>query len=228
MTSPSVGDSAAGLASEDRRQISNELHDGLLQALTGIALKLKSIESLITANPAAAVRAIRDVQNVLIEEQRDIRVLMMGLREPDLGGAPGSFSERFRQLIRRVEAVWDVTIMATVEVPDGIAERTRAHEVLRIVQEAIVNAVRHGRARIVRVKLEHRDAALRLAVADDGSGFSFRGDFDDHALATQRIGPVTLKARVKALTGTMTIHSGDDGVRLEIVVPIAAPMEEPE
>jgi signal transduction histidine kinase len=208
---------------EERERLSHELHDGVLQSLTGIAFRLKSVEALLATDTEAARLALVEVQRMLLEEQREVRMFVLGLRSLDSAEPRGTFRQRIEQLLRRVESVWGVTVSATIGFDDVELSPARGHEVLRIIQEAIVNSTRHGDAKVVRVAVGRRgDDALTLSLTDDGRGFSFQGTYDAAALQEARIGPVTLKARAKALGAGLVIHSGPNGARIEIDVPLRA------
>ncbi len=94
-----------------------------------------------------------------------------------------------------------------------------ADDVPHIVQEAVVNAARHGGASEVGVRADLRNGSLCVTVSDNGRGFAFRGHYDHAALAALRRGPVMLKERVNTLGGTLSIDSTAGGARLEIELP---------
>jgi signal transduction histidine kinase len=106
--------------------------------------------------------------------------------------------------------------------PAGAVPTALFRDVYRLVQEASVNAARHGKATEVRVSLVVRDGWLDIGVADDGCGFPFQGRFDGDALAKRQLGPRTLRERVSALGGTLALESSGAGARLEMRLPLAA------
>lgn len=69
------------------------------------------------------------------------------------------------------------------------------------------------------MRLEIGDAKVRLTLTDDGCGFPFNGNLNDRALRRRRMGPVSLKQRVHANGGRMSIHVGEDGAQLAIEPP---------
>jgi signal transduction histidine kinase len=71
----------------------------------------------------------------------------------------------------------------------------------------------------VHVAVAREDGHVHVAVSDNGRGFPFEGDYDHAKLDAQQLGPVMLKERVKALGGTLAIHSTRAGARLDIRLP---------
>ena len=96
----------------------------------------------------------------------------------------------------------------------------QARELVRIVQEALVNIRKHSGARTVVLRLTAADDGLVLTVDDDGRGFQFEGRLNLDELDAARRGPLVIKERVRVLGGTMRIDSAPGrGSRLEIFVP---------
>jgi signal transduction histidine kinase len=89
-----------------------------------------------------------------------------------------------------------------------------------MVHEAVVNALKHGDPSRIRVDLDAEGSVLRIRVADDGHGFSFRGRYDHAALAEARLGPASLRDRAASLGGTLTIDSEGSGSCVEITLPL--------
>ena len=93
-----------------------------------------------------------------------------------------------------------------------------------MLQEALVNAIRHGGARELTVTCLAMGADLAVAVSYQGRGFAgFNGRHDLVSLNRMRVGPRTLKERVSAVKGSLVIESGETGARVEIRVPLRGP-----
>jgi signal transduction histidine kinase len=90
-----------------------------------------------------------------------------------------------------------------------------------MVQEALVNAIRHGAAKEVTVTCLTMGFDLAIAVSYQGRGFAgFHGRHDLASLNEMKVGPRTLKERVSAVGGSLVIESGEGGARVEIRVPM--------
>ncbi len=208
---------------DERIRLARDLHDGVIQALTGAALRLESARQLLDAYPAAAGRLIEEVQDVLVSEQRELRDVIGDLEPERSGARQEGLAERLTELGERVARHWDLGVELRAELAAEPIAGELAHQICRIVQEALVNASRHGQASRATVEVRLDERAVHLAVADDGCGFPFTGTYDFATLTARRLGPVSLKQRVAALGGRLAITSSADGARLDIELPRPSP-----
>jgi signal transduction histidine kinase len=92
--------------------------------------------------------------------------------------------------------------------------------VIQIVREAFNNIQKHSGAQSVEVRAERRGREVEVSVKDDGRGFPFAGAFTLDELDAARIGPISIKRRVRMLGGQLTIDSRPgDGAVLTFRVP---------
>jgi signal transduction histidine kinase len=210
---------------EERMRVSRDLHDGVLQSLAGAALKLETIRWLVRTEPELARDRLADVQRLIAQEQRALRLFIQDPKFTPLSTplADAPLHCRLRDLVRRLEALWGVRVSLEQEHLDEQRVNLLADDVCHIVQEAVVNAARHGGATQIAVCAGLRGGRLCLIASDNGRGFAFRGHYDHAALAALRLGPVRLKERVNTLGGTVTIDSTPGGARLEIEIPCPPP-----
>jgi signal transduction histidine kinase len=206
-------------------RVSRDLHDGVLQSLAGAALKLETIRWLVRTEPELARDRLADVQRLIAQEQRALRLFIQDPKFTPLSTplADAPLHCRLRDLVRRLEALWGVRVSLEQEHLDEQRVNLLADDVCHIVQEAVVNAARHGGATQIAVCAGLRGGRLCLIASDNGRGFAFRGHYDHAALAALRLGPVRLKERVNTLGGTVTIDSTPGGARLEIEIPCPPP-----
>jgi signal transduction histidine kinase len=93
-------------------------------------------------------------------------------------------------------------------------------ELLRIVQEGLVNVRKHSSARHALVRLGSSASQWNLTLEDDGKGFPFSGRVTQDELDRMGKGPMIIKERVRLIAGTLTVESSPGtGTRLEIKVP---------
>jgi signal transduction histidine kinase len=207
-------------ALEERVRLARDLHDGLLQSLTGLAFQLEAVRAHLARAPADADTYLADVQRVLREEQARVRTTVEDLRgEPPPRTAALPLSDALAQVAGRLQSEWGVTVTIDVEQPEPPTGDSLRRDVDYLIREAVANAVRHGAARSVRVALSGHLDGLHLAVADDGRGFPFSGRHDQAALARQGWGPRALRDRVTARGGTLVVESDASGARIEMVLP---------
>jgi signal transduction histidine kinase len=209
-------------AGEERVRLARDLHDGVLQSLTGAALQLQTAERLMAKEPHAARTLLGEIQRMIADEQRDLRFFIHELKPGPIGALDdgGGLEPALRSLARRLESVWDLRVELPPHVPDLAAPDAVLGEVYRIVQEAAVNAARHGKASQVEVGLGRTGRMLSVTVTDNGAGFPFIGHYDHDTLIAMRRGPRTLRERVTALGGTIDIESSRAGSRVACSIPV--------
>ncbi len=208
----------AGLG--ERLRVARDLHDDVLQSLSGVGMQVGALAATLPQEPGAVREGLAGIQRLVLNEQRKLRFFVAELRggPPDVG-AP--LRSRLEGLGERVRSVWGLAVELTVDVPDAAVPAGLQREVYRLVQEALVNAARHAQASRVVADLRWSDGALRITVADDGRGFPFQGCLDHETLQRRRLGPFTLKERVAALGGRLTIESSPRGATVTAVLPAA-------
>lgn len=206
----------------ERAHVARELHDGAVQALFGLEMKARAMQRHPDRASADYERQLDELQATLHREALGLRELMHALRPIRLdAGEPlaevlASVVERFRR---------DTGLPARF-VSDGTPialPPDTALEVVRIVQEALVNVRKHSRACNVLVRLARDRHACTLVVEDDGSGFDFDGRLTLDELDRCRTGPVVIKERARIAGVALAIDSTPGrGARIELTLPEAA------
>ncbi|MEQ1759648.1 MAG: two-component regulator propeller domain-containing protein [Vicinamibacterales bacterium] len=184
----------------ERARVSREVHDTLLQSMVGVALQCQALaESQDTGGMRDRLVQLRRRIDEHIDEGRD---LIWHLRSPSL--------ERY-DLVSAIQRMADHLVTDTgvhvVFTSTGTAQgcSSRAErELLRIGQEAITNAVRHGRPTTVTIELAFGVDSLRLRVTDDGCGFD---PPDSNALSERHCGLTMMKERAEDVGGVCTVDS---------------------
>lgn len=220
-----IRDRFAAILSE-RNRIARDLHDGLTQSLTGVSLQLdlanKGVRSLADP-PAEIARRLALARDMLqfarAEARRSVADLRsQGLEAGDLMTALAALAESFRQA---QDTVVEVSTHGRPHRLSAVVETN----VLRICQEAVSNAVRHGGARRVTVELRFQAETLDLVVGDSGSGFDPSGV---PSVAEGHFGLAGLRERVEWLGGRMRLDSAPgQGTRLEVAIPYRQATVEP-
>lgn len=209
-------------ATEERLRFARDLHDGVLQLLSGTALQLEGVVKTMAAQPAEAVAQLRTLQEWLLGEQRELRSFIRRLRPGAPPASPAGADEgaELAPLVHSLRRQWGIEI-ALEQRPAGAAlPQALAFDVSQLIREAVANAVRHGGASCARLSLDHGEDHLRLTVRDDGHGLSRRGEFDHRQLEQMRLGPVSLRERAAGLGGSLRAISGDGGLELRFDLPL--------
>ncbi|MCE5264457.1 MAG: histidine kinase, partial [Deltaproteobacteria bacterium] len=211
-------------AVEERIRLARDLHDGLLQSLTGAALQLETIHRMMEREPEMARERLADIQRTIAAEQRNLRSHIRQLKL--LGAEPpekpdGDLSARLRELGERISRQSGPRVELDLKLDAATVPSALISDIYFIVTEALFNAGRHAHASSVRVEMSAGSDMLHITVEDDGTGFPFHGRYDHAALTALNIGPATLKERIASLRGSLTIESTPGGARLEITIPLS-------
>ena len=185
---------------DERTRLAAELHDYLAQNLTAISYRLAAAERSRTVEPEALTRHLATATRMLGSCRTELRRCLWDLRsdaldEPD-------FTAAIRKSAETVANDADVSIswnIARTKISDSTA-----HTILSITRELVSNAVRHGKARHVRISGELSDGMLRFSVCDDGCGFNpsnTQGAADGH------FGLDGIRERLRRHNGELDIKS---------------------
>lgn len=211
---------ADAVATEERIRLARDLHDGVLQSLTGIGLRLAAVRSLLDKDPRVARESLEAVQRLLTAEQRDLRFFIQELKPRPRREGEVSLAFQLTELVHRIELEWGLRAELRAGGLEEPIPESLAREVYNVIREALVNAARHGEASAVRLEIRKEgDERLCITVADNGRGFPFQGRLSHAELAERRLGPRNLFERVSSLQGTLELQSDSGGARLEIALP---------
>ncbi len=156
------------ISDEERRSIGQDLHDGLGQMLTGMALISQSLARRLAAQGRPEARQLEELTELIRQADQQARTLARGLIPVELE-ANGLQAALYR-LTRQTEQLFGIRCSFEAQENIQVADNMVATHLYRIAQEALNNAVRHGRAQTITVTLAADDEALHLWVRDDGVG----------------------------------------------------------
>jgi len=208
-------DAAVG---QERIRVARDLHDGVLQSLTGASLQLEAVHRLIGSDDDTARARVRNVQQVIETDQRELRSFITQLRPEAASPRSASLLARLETLAARFERQWDVGVQINMEPESPNFSDSLAAEIYNIVNEAAANAAKHAGGTHIDVNIDANDGEVVITVEDDGRGFPFHGTYDLNMLDELKRGPVTLKERVASLNGDLRLESSPAGTRLEVTL----------
>lgn len=205
----------------ERARVSREIHDTLLQSLGAIGLELETIASQLDPSQQFPRDSLRRLRQDVRRSVREARESIMELRSTRLERR--DLAEALRDLAARTKSSEGVQLAVAVEV-SGQPRRCSAEteeELLRIGQEAVSNAVRHGRPTKIEVALDYGEDALSLRVSDDGAGFVPAGF---PAGTGAHLGLMNMKERAEKIGGHVRISSQPGhGTAVLAVAPLSSP-----
>jgi len=184
----------------ERRRIGQDLHDGLGQMLTGIGLIANGLARRLESKKDNLAPEMAEIAAMVREADQYARALARGLVpvEIELGGLNGALE----RLSENAQRLFGISCSLSVRGTYAVEDLDVAMHIYRIAQEAVSNAVRHGRADTVRIVLSCSEEQIRLRVQDNGSGFVH----DPHDLPNG-MGLRIMHYRANILGGTLEIRS---------------------
>jgi len=192
---------------DERRRLANELHDGAVQSLSGVALLLDAgLNSIAEGRGAEA----REIIGRALERHRatigQLRSLSFNL-EPVVLRDQG-FAPAVRALTDQIALAHHVRVDLDVDAADQLAEKTQA-ALYQIIREALNQAVRRGPPHTLSVTMRQADeGGVETLIADDAPGERRRRSLEE------------LAERARTLNGVLTVHPGDrGGTTVRVVLP---------
>jgi signal transduction histidine kinase len=184
----------------ERNRIAQEIHDGIAQAFTGILLQLNAVEQPAGDSGPHAVLLTR-IADLAREGLAEARRSVMALR-PEPSRCRG-LESALRELAERSTVPGRIT--TTLESSAWPTRFTPEHEhqLLRIAQEAVSNAVRHARPQSIRISMTGDETHWALAVTDDGAGLAK----DPEISAQEGFGLTSMRERATAIGAEWIIQS---------------------
>ena len=202
----------------ERKYLASELHDSLGQGLVALQMTLRA--SLGDDGKSRALDALSDIRARCDDLVREVRNICHGLYPPTLE------SMGLETALRQIARDFDSQTEVIVQCPKSLGVRRLSSSVeialFRIAQEAVTNAVRHGKAKRVEVMLACPSGLTALSVTDNGVGF------DPEAAKGKGLGLTTIKERARAIGGQLRIESRPGLTTVSVHVPADAQPPEPE
>jgi signal transduction histidine kinase len=192
---------------DERRRLANELHDGAVQALSGVALLLdaglNSIEQGREDEARHIIGRALDRHRATIGQLRSLSFNLEPVVLRDQGFAPA-----VRALTDQIELAHHIRVELDVDEAEQLAEQMQA-ALYQIIREAVNQAVRRGPPRSLSVKVRHKeDGTVVTSIADDAPGERRRRSLEE------------LEERARTLNGDLTVdHGTGGGTTVRVVLP---------
>jgi len=192
---------------DERRRLANELHDGAVQSLSGVALLLDA--GLNSIEEGRGEEALQIIRRALVRHRATIgqlRNLSFNL-EPVVLRDQG-FAPAVRALTDQIELAHNVHVDVDVEAAEQLAEKTQA-AMYQIIREALDQAVHRGPPQTLSVTMRQTpDGGVETAIADDAPGERRRRSLEE------------LEERARTLNGVLTVDQGEEaGTTVRVVLP---------
>ena len=206
------------LIEQERTMIAANLHDRPIQNLTGVGYQLEKLAMMLDRGQVedAAVVA-NSAAEELATQLGELRGLMTDIRPPvlDAAGIAGAISDLASATAARQPGL-SIDVNAQIDRVDPNLETA----VYRLCEELLRNVVRHSGATHVAIEIEVEDETLRLACADNGTGFD--PSAIDSFAGRGHFGLVGMRERIELLGGVMSVNSEPSGTRVAFTAPVKA------
>jgi signal transduction histidine kinase/ligand-binding sensor domain-containing protein len=194
----------------ERSRIARELHDTLLQGFAGITMAMQALASRL--KPSDERRALEEIVEDAGSSLRAVRRSLAGLR--DRRDASSGLAAAIADVSRQLTGANGIRLkLALGDSPRPLPADVE-YNMLRIAQEAVLNAVRHSGARTLHVALDSTRDLVRLSVEDDGSGFE-----EADVPSTTHYGLIGMRERAAQIGATFHLTSAPGrGTAVSVVV----------
>ena len=200
---------------EEKIRLGHDLHDGIIQSLYAVGLTLESVRALLQTDVVEADRRLEQSRAALNNTIRDVRTYITGLAPDSLRS--GSFAHALEALLEELRA--GRTVRFDVRIDDAattLLSPEQAVDALQISSEAVSNALRHGGASLITVRVLQAEREVCLLVQDNGAGF------DPTTRRQGGHGLINMRARAERLGATVHLTSQPgDGTRVVVTLPLA-------
>ncbi|HEX6661108.1 MAG TPA: histidine kinase [Sphingomicrobium sp.] len=195
--------------SRSRIALARDLHDSVVQFLAGAAFRLEAMKRS-EASGRRLEPELNELKQLMMQEQGELRAFITALRSGTLVEL-ADLARDLKSLAERLSRQWAIECEFTHESADIMVSTNLHLDAHQLVREAVANAVRHARAKSVRIALSAGDGLVRLDMVNDGAAFPRQGG---------RIQlPQTLEERVNQAGGRIELSRGMGVTKLSISLP---------
>ncbi|MGV3772958.1 MAG: PAS domain-containing protein [Verrucomicrobiales bacterium] len=191
------------ISEKEKRRIGQDLHDGLGQYLTGIACMVKVVEQKLATKGLPEAGDVKKITNMVNETIFQARDLARGLCPVEL--ETNGLQAALQELANRLEKLFKVN--CTLKAPQlmKVYDNASAVHLYRIAQEAVNNAIKHGKATAITISLMPQNNQAVLTITDNGCGLP-KG-----ANKANGMGLRVMNYRANMIGATVTIEQAPEG-----------------
>jgi signal transduction histidine kinase len=209
---------AQGAREAERQRMAHDFHDGPLQSFISFQMRLEVIKKLMARDLDAAAAELRQLQDLCRSQVGELRGFVRSMRPSEEGVSLSASLSRMVEQFQRETGISSTFAAGDFHDPE---ETEVSLELLQIVRETLNNIYKHSGASRLALSINKREQRLEISAEDNGGGFPFSGSFNLDELELLRLGPVSIKRRVRMLGGEMQLESKPGhGASLQIRIPV--------
>ena len=201
-------------AVQERRRITYELHDGILQSLATIILRLESCRSRLLESQKELSRDIEGVEDFTRNSMTEIRNFLAGKETQPL--TPGTLIEKLRDELEFLQQSLGMEVILESEPEDPCMPDYIEREVYYALREALTNVTKHSHASRVEIHITQGPDLLEASLKDNGVGFD-----QDNQKNRSRLGLSGMGDRIKKIGGRLSVKSSPGlGTTVILAIPL--------
>lgn len=193
------------IANREQRRLGRDLHDGLCQTLAGLKLISEDLKEKLAAKSLPETKDLEIVESRLGEALAQVDMVSRGLYPVEL--ETNGLMAALEELADKISKVHTVDCQLKCQKSILINNGAVATHLYRIAQEAVINAIKGGRAKHITIRLFARGPHMVLSIADDGTGFSAKPSRNGMGLKIMdyraRMINASLQIRSNPMSGTL-------------------------
>jgi signal transduction histidine kinase len=210
---------AQAAALQERRRIMFELHDGILQSLATLILRLEGCRGRLSKTQTELAEEIESAENLTRASMKGIRQFLAGSDTQPI--ASGTLIDKLREEMRFLHEGLGLDVILESQPESLTLPVFIERETYYVLREALTNVTRHSHASRVEIQLKRMNGTLKGSLADDGVGFDQRNLRSENGF-----GLSGMKHRMSKIGGELLVESSPGyGTKISFVVPIAIPGE---
>ena len=200
------------ISDREQRRIGQDLHDGLCQHLAGIELMSQVLAQKLEAKSKIHAQQVSEIASHVRDAISHTRSLARGLSPVTIESE--GLTSALNELATNTEKIFHIACHCDFDEPVDIPDHSAATHLFRIAQEAVSNAIKHGKAGRVAISLRNARGRVVLKISDNGAGMPKR------PAQNKGMGLRIMQTRASMIGGTMAIEpNGDGGVDVTCSVP---------
>jgi signal transduction histidine kinase len=203
-------------ALHERRRINFELHDGVLQSLATLILRLEGCRLRLSDSQRALTEELRSLEELTRDSMKQIRQFLSGQQSSPL--VAGTLIEKLREEARFLRDGMGLDVILESDPEDLELPPDTEREVYYVLREALTNVTRHSHASKVTIQLIRKNGTLEGSLTDNGVGFS-----QDRVKNASGFGLNGMEQRIKEIGGELLVKSSPGhGTNLSFAISLTS------
>lgn len=190
------------ISHREQRRLGQDLHDGLCQTLAGVKLLSEELKEKLERRELPEAQDAEKIELHLREALRQADHIARGLYPVEL--ETQGLMSALEELATKMSRMYPVSCRFTCPRPAPLENATIATHVFRIAQEAVINAIKSGKAKDIQIQLHIQDSYGLLSVVDNGIGMQ-------HPVTRRGMGLKIMEYRTRVIHGSLAFRPVADG-----------------